>query len=78
MAAQFYETAKKEIPGLEDHIARGEFGPLKDWLNENVHSVGSLYDSPDDLLKVVTGKPLDPDVYVEYLKEKYTDLYKLA
>mmetsp|Transcript_28090 Transcript_28090/g.39231 ORF Transcript_28090/g.39231 Transcript_28090/m.39231 type:complete len:246 (-) Transcript_28090:104-841(-) len=77
MAAQFYEAAKKAIPDLEEQIAKGNFTPLKAWLNENIHSVGSLYESPDELLTVVTGKPLDTGIYMKYLREKYSELYSL-
>ena len=39
--------------------------------------LGSLYDSPDKLLTVVTGKPLDPEVYIQYIQRKYRALYEL-
>jgi Zn-dependent M32 family carboxypeptidase len=42
-----------------------------------VHRVGSLYASPDELLVQVTGKPMDPSVYVGYLQRKYATLYGL-
>eukprot|EP00466_Bigelowiella_natans_P004101 jgi/Bigna1/57304/fgenesh1_pm.9_\ len=78
MAAQFYEAAKKAIPDLEEQIAKGNFSPLKTWLNENVNPhVGSLDESPDELLTVVTGKPLDTAIYMKYLREKYSELYSL-
>jgi carboxypeptidase Taq len=34
MACQFFEAAKRDIPQLEDKLARGEFAPLKQWLNK--------------------------------------------
>jgi carboxypeptidase Taq len=39
--------------------------------------VGSLYASGDDLMKAVTGAPLDPAIFLQYLREKYSELYKL-
>jgi Zn-dependent M32 family carboxypeptidase len=38
---------------------------------------GSLYDSPDKLLTVITGKPLDPSIYIQYIQGKYNALYSL-
>lgn len=73
-AAQLYAQACKEMPSLEADIAQGKFTPLREWLREKVHKVGSLYESCDDLLKAVTGEPLRPAVYVEYLRKKYTAL----
>ena len=58
-------------------ISRGEFGEIREWLRTNVHEVGSLYDNPDELMTAVTGKPLDPAIYVAYLEKKYKELYKL-
>ena len=55
----------------------GEFQPLREWLRTNVHETGSLYASPDELLLAVTGKPLDPTIYITYLQKKYTELYNL-
>jgi len=37
-AAQFWQTINKELPGLEDDFAKGDFGRLKAWLNENIHA----------------------------------------
>jgi Zn-dependent M32 family carboxypeptidase len=77
IAAQLFETAEKQIPDLKTQIRNGEFKQLREWLRVNVHEVGSLYESPDELLTVVTGKPLDPAIYVNYLNKKYSALYKL-
>lgn len=76
-AVQIFEAAKSQLPELDQQIARGEFAPLRAWLREKVHEVGSLYPTADELLEVVTGKPLDPSIFLRYLKEKYTKLYKL-
>lgn len=76
-AAQIYECARDAIPNLEEGIARGEFAPLRLWLNEKIHRVGSLYASGDELMIAVTGKPLDPQIYLNYLRCKYEEIYKL-
>lgn len=54
------------------HCARAQA-----WLNAKVHKVGSLHASADELLVAVTGLPLDPRFFLEYLRAKYTELYKL-
>lgn len=65
------------VPGVSDLISRGKFGELKKWLNENIHSKGSLYPSGDELCQTVTGEPLNPKYFLTYLQEKYAELYKL-
>mmetsp|Transcript_20504 Transcript_20504/g.28241 ORF Transcript_20504/g.28241 Transcript_20504/m.28241 type:complete len:568 (+) Transcript_20504:3-1706(+) len=76
-AAQLFEAAEKAIPDMRGKISRGEFGEIRQWLRTNVHEVGSLYDNPDELMTAVTGKPLDPAIYVAYLEKKYKELYQL-
>jgi len=76
-AAQIYEAANHAIPDLEGKIAVGEFAPLQAWLNESVHRKGSLHENLDELLVDITGSPLDPQIYVEHLRKKYSQLYRL-
>lgn len=76
-AVQIFETARGELPDLDEQVAAGDFAPLRQWLKEKVHSVGSLYPTADDLLEAVTGKPLDPQVFVKYIEAKYRALYQL-
>ena len=75
-AAQFWEALRAQLPDLDAQLARGEFGPLKTWLNENIHRHGRKYTS-QELTQRVTGGPIDPAPYVAYLEEKYTDVYRL-
>lgn len=77
-ACQIYFHAKKCVPGLEERIAAGDFAPLKSWLNENIHKLGSLHNSGDELMVAATGAPLDPSIFLGYLRDKYTKLYGLA
>jgi len=76
-AVQIFAAAREALPTLDEDIAAGRFAPLKMWLNEHVHKLGSLYPTADDLMVAVTGKPLDPQVFLQYLKDKYSQLYKL-
>ncbi|WP_018611843.1 carboxypeptidase M32 [Segetibacter koreensis] len=73
-AAQFWEQAKADIPGLESHIVNeGNTALLLNWLRKNVHAHGRYYTS-DELCSKVTGKKLDSTVFVNYLKQKMNDL----
>lgn len=74
--AQIMEQAEKEIPGLYDKFAKGEFLPLKNWLNEKVHQPGRYYD-PEKLVEIITGAPLSADPFMNYLEKKYTEIYNL-
>lgn len=77
-AAQLYAYMDKTaLPGMADRIAKGEFEEIKAWLNEKFHKLGSLHSSLDDLLVAVTGEPLKPQYFMDYLTEKYSKMYNL-
>ena len=62
------------IPGWRRHLAEGNLEDIRVWLTKNVHSYGDLYD-PADLMLRITGKKLDAEPYLEYLRGKYSELY---
>lgn len=75
-AAQFFDAAQKELGNLAEQFAKGEFAPLKTWLNEKIHRHGRRYPARR-LVEVVTGKPLSHVPFIRHLAAKYTELYGL-
>lgn len=75
-ACQFYRTMLQEQPNTENAIAAGRFAPIKNWLNENIHRQGRLY-TPQELVQHVTGEALNPVYFIDYLKNKYGEIYGL-
>jgi carboxypeptidase Taq len=73
-SAQFFHRASKQIHDLPESIRTGRFEILLDWLKENIHQKGKLYE-PRQLCEIVTGEPLNPEYYLNYLKTKYTEIY---
>ncbi|WP_295623794.1 carboxypeptidase M32 [uncultured Nitrosomonas sp.] len=76
-ACQFYNTLLNEQPEVEKNIAAGNFAPIKGWLNEKIHRQGRLYTS-QELVQRVTGEALNPDYFIGYLKNKYSEIYALV
>lgn len=76
-AAQFYNTAKKEIPDLEKQISEGNTKPLREWLKEKIHKYGRM-ETQKEIVKRVTGEPLNPKYFIDYIKEKYSKIYNVA
>jgi carboxypeptidase Taq len=70
MSVQIWEKILEDIPDLEEQIGRGEFGALRDWLGEHIHSLGRKY-SPQETLRRATGSTIDPKPYLAYLRAKY-------
>jgi carboxypeptidase Taq len=75
-AAQFFNTFTKKHRNWATQVAKGNFAPMRQWLNENIHRYGRTYTSAQ-IVKRVTGDPLSTDSYLTHLKKKYTEVYKL-
>jgi carboxypeptidase Taq len=69
-AAQLFAEAEEELGGLEDRFARGEFGPLGEWLRDNVHRAGGTF-RPRELIREITGSGPDPAWLIEHLRARY-------
>jgi carboxypeptidase Taq len=73
-SGQILETMKKEVTNWKTQLEKGNFSETKQWLVKNVHSQGNLYD-PMDLIKKITKKGLTVKPYLDYLNNKYSELY---
>jgi carboxypeptidase Taq len=76
ISAQLWECLHNDLPDLEEQIARGEFASLLGWLREKIHRHGGKF-NPQDLVKQVTGSPIDAAAYMRYLNAKYQEIYGL-
>ncbi len=74
MSAQFFAAARRDVPGLDDSLARGDYAPLRGWLTENIYRHGRAY-SPGELLERSTGSGLSVEPYLAYITRKYDDLF---
>ncbi|XID96061.1 carboxypeptidase M32 [Paenibacillaceae bacterium WGS1546] len=75
-AAQIMDTARRELPELDERIASGELLPLKAWLTERVYRHGKLL-RPSEIIERISGKPLQSAYLCDYLEQKYADIYRL-
>jgi carboxypeptidase Taq len=77
MSAQFMEAAHRDVGGLDDALARGEYAPLLGWMTDNIYRHGRAF-SGSELLVRATGQDLHVGPYLKYLEDKFSDLYGLA
>ena len=75
-AAQIFDAAGDALGDLNEPFGRGEFEPLKQWLNKNIHLVGKQYRA-DRLVEVVTGRSLSHEPLMAHLHSKFDELYEL-
>ncbi len=70
IAAQLFQTAKKQHPEITTEMSQGHFKTLVAWLRKNIHSQGRLL-SMHDLLIKATGQPLTADFFMAHLQQRY-------
>jgi len=70
----FLRKLNKDVPTWKASVRKGDFTPVRQWLIDNVHSKGNLYD-PADLVKIVTGEGLTIEPFLEYLNAKMSMVY---
>jgi carboxypeptidase Taq len=63
-----------DVPNWREQLAKGNFKDIGQWLSKNVHNQGKLHDPPA-LVKRITGKELTVKPYLNYLNQKYSELY---
>src|SRR5699024_4253000 len=74
-AAQIYNAINADI-NLDQMIRFGDFEPIKAWLTEKIHRHGKMK-QPLELIEQVTGEGLNPDHLIQYLTDKYSEIYQL-
>jgi len=71
-----YRKALADNPGMHQEWSRGDFRSLLEWMQVNVHTHGRKF-TPEELLIKATGRGLEAGPYLEHIREKYTELYRL-
>ena len=77
LSVQVFESAIEANPKIPEEIERGEFASLLGWLRENIHRHGSRYE-PEELVERATGRPMETAPYLNYLKNKFGEIYDLG
>ncbi len=75
-AAQFFEQANRDIGDLSARIAANDHRPLLDWLRTHIHCHGQRYRA-DELVELVTGKPLSIEPFMNHVTDKFSQVYGL-
>ena len=69
-AAQLFAAIRRDLPGLDDDLARGEFGNLLAWLRKHVHGRGSETDTMT-IIADATGSTLSTEAFKTHLRTRY-------
>ncbi len=71
-AAQIYDAMNKDI-NVETAVRTNKIELINQWLKEHIHQFASSK-TPEEIMVFATGKPFDPQYYVDYLKRKFSQL----
>ncbi|WP_163856132.1 carboxypeptidase M32 [Paenibacillus elgii] len=75
-AAQIKRTLEQELGNVNELVREGNLIPIKAWLADKIYQYGKSQ-TPTEIITRVTGEELNPSYLVDYLRVKYSDIYKL-
>lgn len=73
---QIREAILRDISDFDNQLRRGDFRALNSWLDKNVRQYGCCF-TAGEMAQRITGKSLDAKPFLQYLEEKYGEIYKL-
>jgi carboxypeptidase Taq len=73
-AGQITANLTQDTPAWQAALVNGDLEPVRTWLTNHIYNAGNLYD-PTELIQKATGNQLAVKPYLQYLTEKYSDLY---
>jgi len=73
-AAQFFNQAIKDNPNITGEIENGNLKPLLGWLREKIHRHGRTLKA-HELCKLITGEELNFNNFMNYAKNKFSEIY---
>ncbi len=76
IAAQLWERARADLPGLDSELAAGDGSALRAWLGEHVHRWGRTF-PPRELVQRATGSSIRVEPFLAYLRGKLGPVYGL-
>ncbi|WP_342602120.1 carboxypeptidase M32 [Peribacillus sp. FSL E2-0159] len=75
-AAQIKQSMLKDLPDFDGLLEAGDIEPIRKWLNEKIHKYGKTK-KPLEILKETTGEGLNVQYLIQYLENKYKEVYKI-
>jgi carboxypeptidase Taq len=71
-AAQWFAAMRRAMPDLDARIGACDLAPVFAWLNENIWSQASRWDTPELVMRA-SGEPLNPRHLRTHLEARYLD-----
>jgi carboxypeptidase Taq len=69
-AAMLWEQLRRDLPNVDDALARGDLAPVTDWLRREVHAHGAR-ETAGAMIVRITGQPLSAASFLGYVEAKF-------
>ncbi len=76
-ASQLLQSMSNDLGDIDLIIESGDWSKMLDWLRPRIHQQGSKW-TPSELIEKATGMPPSPEPFLQYVEEKYSNLYNLV
>jgi len=73
--SMFLEEMKKSV-NVDEDLKHGNFKNINKWLKDNIHQFASLRKN-DEVVRYVCHKDFDPEIYIDYLINKFSKIYNI-
>ncbi len=74
--AMYSQVMREEID-VDSAVRAGDIALINTWMRDNVFDKADRL-SPDEWIRQITGRDISADAFIEYLEEKYSDIYGLG
>jgi len=74
VASQLFACMEEKMP-IGEYLKEGNLTPIREFLREYIHKYGAIKNT-NQILNDFCGEDFSPDYYIQYLKEKYTELFQ--
>ena len=75
-SACLFQALEKDIPNLQDDLAKGDLARATGWLKKSLQQHGSAY-SANQLMTMACGKSPKVEPLISYITAKFSDIYSL-
>ena len=75
-AGCLHAALRRDVPDLDESLARGDIAPATAWLRDNVQRHGGLY-KPRELVARACGEEPSEGPLLDYLDVKFSEIYNL-
>jgi carboxypeptidase Taq len=72
---QIRNAILKDMPDFYSRIENGDFKSISNWFEKNIYCYSNCL-TPGEILKNLTDETLNADYFLQYLNNKYRDIYK--